>query len=61
LVAGTALATLTAVGSGVTTVAVHAAATALSPVSADGVAELGTAASVSGRDAIGVAGGGWLS
>jgi hypothetical protein len=45
---GTGLATLTAVSSGVTTVAVHGAARPLSPVTADGVTESGTAASVRG-------------
>jgi hypothetical protein len=61
LVARTALAALTTVRSGVTTVAVHAAAAALGPVTANRVAELGTTASVRGGDTIGVAGGGWLS
>jgi hypothetical protein len=40
------LATLTAVGGGVTTVSVHGAASTLGPVTADSVAELGTTASV---------------
>lgn len=61
LVARTALATFSAVGSCVTTVAVHAAAAALGPASANSVAELGTAASISSGDSIGVAGSGWLS
>jgi hypothetical protein len=61
----TRLATLTAVSSGVTTVAVHGAARSLSPVTADGVTESGTAASVSGLLASGLSrgsvDGGWLA
>jgi hypothetical protein len=50
LVARAILATLTAVRGGVTTVSVHGAARALSPVTTDSVAELGTAASVGSGD-----------
>lgn len=56
--ARTVLATLTAVGSGVTTVAVHGAAAALGPVTADSVSELGSAAAIGSGDAGRLGGGG---
>jgi hypothetical protein len=52
------LATLTAVRGGVTTVAVHGAAASLGPVTADGVAELGSAAAIRGGNASGLGSGG---
>jgi hypothetical protein len=54
LVARTILATLTAMSSGVTTVSVHATARALGPGTANGVAELGTTASIDGWDSSGL-------
>lgn len=50
---GSALATFTAVGGGVTAVTVHAAAAALGPVTADGVAKLGSTASIGGGNTSG--------
>lgn len=54
LVAGSALATLTAVSGCVTTVTVHAAAAALGPVAADSVTEPGSTASIGGGNASGL-------